>query len=162
VVAHRAGRSEEAGVTTWQEELQGKFVWNPQLGFAGVVAKAHGPGEYRPKANDQQRMVDSEPTPVPAPVIEFEDGTSMVASDDRRANFQPMTKSAAMLHELATKVVQDSTLLLAEHAKAYGLGPKVSALVIGQVLARQARALRKVQDVKEVADGPEEPAAPVV
>jgi hypothetical protein len=148
-------------MTTWQEDLVGKFVWNPLFGYAGVVAKAHGPGEYVPVANDEQRMLNHEPSPVPAPVLEFEDGTSLVASDDRRENFRPMSRNAAMLHELATKVVADTTMLLAEHAKAYGLDPSTAAFVVSQVLTRQARALKKVQDQqpKKEPDGPPEPPA---
>jgi hypothetical protein len=135
-------------MSTWQQDLVGKFVWATQLGVMGVVAKAHGPGEY----------ADARGRKVTAPVLELEDGQSCVADDARQRDFEPMSKSAALLMELGTRVVADATRLLADHARAYGLAPKVSALVVSTVLAGQARILKQLADRKEVADGEPKPA----
>jgi hypothetical protein len=131
-------------MSDWRGDLVGKFVWNPVIGFAGVVTKVWGPGEY--EGPDGRK--------VAAPVLEFEDGTSSVASDDRQSNFQPMSRNAALLHELSTRVVADGARLLATHAHAYGLDAKVSALIVSLVLARQARVLKALADRKEPDDEP--------
>jgi len=134
----------------WREELVGKFVWNPTLGFAGVVAKVYGAGEFE----------DSNERKVAAPVLEFEDGTTSVASDDRRESFRPMSRNAALTHELATKVVADGARLLAAHAHAYGLDAKLAALIISVAMSRQARVLRALAERKEPDEAPAAPAEP--
>jgi hypothetical protein len=133
-------------MTDWRQELVGKFVWHHQLGIAGVVAAAHGPGEY----------VDAQGRNVADPVVEFEDGSSAVASDDRQHLFRPMSRNAAMLHELSTKVVADAVELLAKHAAAYGLDVRLSALAISNVVARQGRLLRAVADKRDPPGSPDE------
>jgi hypothetical protein len=135
-------------VSEWQKELEGKFVWCPRTGLVGVVKRAWAAGSF----------VDANRNVVAHPVLEFEDGSSAVARDEDRSGFQPMSRNAALLHELSTRVVADSSKLLADHARGYGLDAKISALVISQVLMRQGRVLRALADRRD--DEPQVPPSP--
>lgn len=136
---------------SWQEALEGKFVWCPRTGLVGVVKKVWAARSY----------VDFNRALVPHPVIEFEDGSSAVARDEDQGAFQPMTKNAALLYELSTKVTSDTARLLADHARGYGLDAKMSATIISSVLLRQGCVIKAVADRRDdEPQGPDGGAAP--
>jgi hypothetical protein len=145
-----AGES-EGRVMSWQKELEGKFVWCPRTGLVGVVKKAW----------EEKSYVDFNRRVVPHPVIEFEDGSSAVARDEDQRSFQPMSKNAALLYELSTKVTSDTVRLLADHARGYGLDARTSATIISAVVMRQGRVLKALADRRDdEPQAPTDPAAP--